>query len=67
MNVGNVRILWGGDIIVGIEGQSITNLQGLTVYLQTQSNVGDTVEVTVIHDRQEQTLSVTLVDRPERS
>lgn len=67
VNVGNARIPWGGDIIVGIEGQSIADLQGLTVYLEAESNVGDTVEVTIIRDGQEQTLSVTLDERPERS
>jgi len=66
VTIGNTEIPWGGDIIVALDGQSVASLQQLTVYLETQKRVGDTVQVTVIRDGQETTLPVTLEARPQQ-
>jgi S1-C subfamily serine protease len=66
VSIGNVQIPVGGDIIVAINGKPIADFQELTVYLETETQVGDKVEVTLIRDGQEMTVSVTLAERPEQ-
>jgi S1-C subfamily serine protease len=62
--IGNTRIPVGGDIITAINGEPIANFEELTVYLESETQMGDTVEVTLIRDGQEMTVSVTLAERP---
>ena len=64
VQLGRYRVALGGDIITAIDGQPIDDYQDLTVYLETQTLVGDTVDVTIIRDDEEQTLQVTLGERP---
>jgi S1-C subfamily serine protease len=66
VSIGNTRIPVGGDIITAINGTTVANFQELTVYLESETQVGDTVEVTLIRDGQEMTVSVTLAERPEQ-
>lgn len=66
VSIGNSRVPIGGDIITAINGEPIANFQELTVYLESETQVGDTVEVTLIRDSQEMTVSVTLAERPEQ-
>jgi S1-C subfamily serine protease len=65
--IGNASVPIGGDIITAINGQSLTGLEELTVYLETETKVGDTAEVTLIRDGQEMTVKVTLAERPAQS
>ncbi|WP_298406072.1 trypsin-like peptidase domain-containing protein [uncultured Chloroflexus sp.] len=60
--VGNWNLPIGGDVIVSINGRSITTTQELLVYLETETKVGETVQVTFIRDGREQTLPVTLAE-----
>jgi len=62
---GNVNLPLDGDIIVAIDGVSIGDFQALTVYLESETLVGETVEVTVIRDGVEQTLPLVLGARPQ--
>ncbi len=64
VRVGNARIPLGGDIITAINGEPITGSKEFVVYLETQTQIGDTVEVTIIRDGEEQTIQVTLTERP---
>jgi S1-C subfamily serine protease len=64
--IGNTRIPVGGDIITAVNGEPIANFQQLTVYLESETQVGDAVEVTLIRDGREMTVSVTLAERPEQ-
>jgi len=61
---GNVRVPLDGDIIVAVDDQPIRTFQELTVYLETQTVVGDTVSVKVIREGKEQVFQVTLAERP---
>jgi S1-C subfamily serine protease len=63
VSIGNAQIPVGGDIITAINGESIADFQELTVYLESETQVGDTVEVTIIRDGQEMTVKVTLAER----
>jgi len=62
--VGNVRVPVGMDIMVAINGHPVTSFRDLTVYLETETQVGDTVEVTIIRDGKRQNVQVTLAERP---
>lgn len=65
VRVGNVRVPVGMDILTAVNGKPMTNFQELTVYLESETQVGDTVEVTIIRDGVEQTVPVTLDERPQ--
>lgn len=62
--IGRYRVPLGGDIITAVDGEPLEGYQDLTVYLETRTRVGDTVYVTVIRDGAEQTIAVTLDERP---
>jgi S1-C subfamily serine protease len=60
----NVTVPIGGDILVAINGELIISFEELTVYLETETLVGDIVELTLYRDGQELTIPVTLAERP---
>jgi S1-C subfamily serine protease len=63
VRIGRYRVPLGGDIIVAVNGTVIADSQDLTVYLETQTSVGDTVALTIVRDGSERTLDVTLGER----
>ena len=48
MRLGPYQLAVGGDIITGIDGQPTTDLKALAVHLETETAIGDTVELTVL-------------------
>lgn len=60
VRVGNMIVPVGGDILIAIQGEPVRTVQDVIVHLETQTKVGDTIEVTVIRDGKEQNISVTL-------
>jgi S1-C subfamily serine protease len=66
VNIGNARIPVGGDIITAIDGKPLSSLQDLTIYLDEEKQVGDQVELTVVRDGRETTMSLTLAERPQQ-
>jgi S1-C subfamily serine protease len=65
VTIGNTEIPWGGDIIIALDGQSVADLRQLTVYLEAEKRVGDTVQVMVIRNGQETTVPIILEARPQ--
>ena len=65
LRLGNYRLPVGGDILVGIEGESVTTYKELVVYLETKTEIGDTIEVTFYRDGEKQSTKVTVGKRPE--
>jgi S1-C subfamily serine protease len=63
--MGRYRLPVGGDIIVAVNSQAVHELQDLTVYLEAQTTVGDTVQVTILRDGREITLPVKLAEQPQ--
>ena len=61
---GRTVLIIGGDILTAIDGQPITNDRDLSRYLDTQTQVGQTIQVTVWRDGQQLTIPVTLAERP---
>ena len=64
VSIGRYQIPLDGDIIIAIDGEPVNDFQTLTVYLETETTVGDTVDVTIIRDGEELTVPVTLGERP---
>jgi putative serine protease PepD len=63
--VGNMVLLLGGDLIVGIDGQKVENNDKLVAYLDDHKRVGQTVELEIIRQDQRLKLSATLGEQPE--
>ncbi len=55
----------GGDVITAIDGERMHRARDLIAYLETETRVGDTVQVSIIRDGEEMTVPVTLGARPE--
>jgi S1-C subfamily serine protease len=66
VRIGRYQIPLDGDIIIAIDGEPVNDFQELMVYLETQTTVGDTVELTIIRDGEEKVVQVTLEERPAR-
>ena len=62
--IGRYRVPVDGDIIIGIGGQPVEDYQALTVYLETETAIGDTVELTVLRDGKELVVPLTLEEEP---
>jgi putative serine protease PepD len=54
----------GGDVIVAADGQPIQRRDELTIYLENEKRVGDTVELTVVRDLETITLTIQLGEMP---
>jgi len=64
VRVGNLILPIGGDVIVGIDGTPVKDQQDLTLYLEANTKVGQTVQLTIVRDGEEQTVPVTLAEQP---
>ena len=64
VRIGNYQIPLDGDIIIAIDGEPVNDFQTLTVYLEAETTVSDTVDVTIIRNGEELTVPVTLGERP---
>ncbi len=65
VRMGPYQLPAGGDIITAVDGQPVADFQALTVYLETEAAVGDTVELTVLRGDVEITIQVTLGEEPQ--
>ncbi len=54
----------GGDVIVGIEGEKMTGINDILLKLSRDTQVGETVDVTVIRNGRRIEIPVTLESRP---
>jgi S1-C subfamily serine protease len=64
VRLGRSVLLIGGDILTAIDGEPIATSRDLLRFLDTQTLVGQTIQVTVWRDGQEVTLPVTLDEQP---
>lgn len=55
----------GGDVITAIEGQPLDGMDDLIAYLERNTSVGQTVDLTILRDGQQEVVSVTLAPRPK--
>jgi len=61
--IGGQQILIGGDVIVGIDNQSVRKLNDLVVYTERNKRPGDQVTLTIIRNGTQQLMNLTLGER----
>ncbi|HKF47182.1 MAG TPA: trypsin-like peptidase domain-containing protein [Terracidiphilus sp.] len=64
--LGNQPIMIGGDLIVAIDGQQVTDTQDISEIMD-KHQAGDTVSVTVVRGRRQMTVKVTLGEAREQT
>lgn len=62
--IGNRRVLVGGDVVVGIDQESIEEWDDLHAYLELETQVGDRVTVHVLRDGQPMEIEMEVAERP---
>ena len=65
VEVGQVERTVGGDVITGIDGNQMQGIGDILTYLQSSTEVGETVNVTVIREGEEMNIPLTLGSRDE--
>jgi len=65
LRIGRYQLPVGGDIISAVNGEPAADMEALTVYLETETSIGDTVELTVVRDGTMITLPLTLGEEPQ--
>ena len=63
---GNQTTGLGGDVITAINGQSIQRFEDLSSYLFNNTKVGQTVNLTILRNGQQQTVQLTLQALPQQ-
>lgn len=66
VTINGVQGTVGGDVITAIDGYTITSMSDLISYLAVNTQVGQTVSLTVLRNGQTQTVKVTLGSRPNQ-
>ncbi|MEW6604263.1 MAG: trypsin-like peptidase domain-containing protein [Thermoproteota archaeon] len=64
--VDGVPVRLGGDVIVGIDNQTVRKIDDILVYLQREKSVGDELLLTILRDGQEMQITATLGARPNQ-
>jgi 2-alkenal reductase len=62
VSLNNEQLMVGGDVIIAVDGQPITAVEELVAAVRAKQG-GDTLELTIIRDGQEQTVTATLANR----
>jgi len=57
----------GGDVIIGIDGQSVANFEDILVYIALNTTPGQTVTLTIIRNGQQRDVELTLEPRPDEA
>jgi S1-C subfamily serine protease len=65
MQFGRFRLPVGGDVLVAIDKQQLQTSRDLTMYLDTQTEIGQQVTLTLIRDGEELSIQATLGERPQ--
>ncbi|MDQ4074693.1 MAG: PDZ domain-containing protein, partial [Chloroflexota bacterium] len=55
----------GGDVITAIDGEAVNDLDDIISYLENNTEVGETVTLTILRDGEEEEVEVTLDARPK--
>jgi len=58
------QIQVGGDVITAIDGQQVLDMEDLIAYLVSKTAVGQTVKLSILRDGKQETIEVTLAERP---
>jgi S1-C subfamily serine protease len=61
--VGGREVPVGGDVVVGLDGRTVTSVAAFAAHLAFETRPGDDVEVTVLRDGDRRTVTVTAAAR----
>ena len=64
VRIGRGLLSIGGDILTAIDGEPITSARDLLRFVDTQTQIGQTIQVQIWRDGQEMTVPVTLEEQP---
>ncbi len=64
VRIERVILTVGGDILTAIDGQPLDSESDLVLFLDTQAEIGQTIQVTLWRDGQQLVVPVTLTERP---
>jgi S1-C subfamily serine protease len=64
VRIGRYILPIGGDVVTAIDGEPVTSDRDLNLYLDTKTEIGQTIQVTIWRDGQEMTVPVILTERP---
>lgn len=64
VSVGGEEVPIGGDVIVAVDGVPVITVADITVYMERSTRPGDTVDLGIIRNGNELTVTVTLGERP---
>jgi S1-C subfamily serine protease len=65
VQLGRFRLPVGGDVLLAIDEQQLRTNRDLTMYLDTQTEVGQRVKLTLVRDGEEVVIEATLGERPQ--
>ena len=66
VTINGVQGTVGGDVITAIDGHTINSMSDIIAYLAVNTQVGQTVTLTILRDGQNQTVDVALGSRPSQ-
>ncbi|MFQ5594620.1 MAG: S1C family serine protease [Anaerolineae bacterium] len=66
VRIGNLILPIGGDLIVGIDGTPIEDQRDLTIYLEENTQVSQTVQLSIVRNGEEMTVPITLAEQPNQ-
>jgi S1-C subfamily serine protease len=64
VNIVDVTVVIGGDIIIAIDGTRITGIDNLSAYLEEYTLPGQTIDITIVRDNQTSIIPLVLESRP---
>ena len=64
LRLGNLQLPVGGDVIVGINEAEVSSYKDLVVYLETETEIGDSITVRFYRGENEEATEVTVGERP---
>jgi S1-C subfamily serine protease len=65
VQIGRFRLPVGGDVLVAIDEQPLQTNRDLTMYLDTETEVGQRVKLTLVRDGEQVVIEATLGERPQ--
>ena len=66
LQIGMFQIPVGGDIVVAVDDRSVSTYKDLVVYLESNTEIGDTVMVAFYRDNKKMTRKMKVAERPKQ-
>ena len=66
VSIGGQQIRAGGDVITAVDGQSVSGMDDVVAAVDAKKP-GDDLQLTVLRDNNQRTVTVTLAERPAQA